>query len=244
MEKHIRNKLNTRELPPSPSSWERISAELGDEKEKDRGTTIWRYAIAASFIGVLFLSIWFFTDQRAGLQPNPSQVVEQNKVQGPTGTIDGKEEHLQQKEVPMTIAQKEVKNDKSKGKTETNIGVQEEKQSQGIALIDDRPMEQEPLESLKDSEKVIANKLEEVLAQVSQMENRGDVSDQEIDSLLMAAQRELLTNEVFSEAGKVDAMALLNEVELELYDDQRNPLFMKLKEGFFKLRTAVADRNN
>ena len=91
----------------------------------------------------------------------------------------------------------------------------------------------------------ITNKLEEVLAQVNTMEDNSiAVSDEEIDSLLMAAQKELLAGKAFEENGKVDAMALLNEVELELYDDERNPLFIRLKEGFFRLRTAVADRNN
>jgi len=39
-------------------------------------------------------------------------------------------------------------------------------------------------------------------------------------------------------------MALLTEVEGELDQSFRDQIFEKLKSGFLKVRTAVADRNN
>ena len=42
----------------------------------------------------------------------------------------------------------------------------------------------------------------------------------------------------------VDAMALLAEAETEMDQTFREQLFIKLKNGFNKVRTAVADRNN
>ena len=85
---------------------------------------------------------------------------------------------------------------------------------------------------------------EEVVAQVELMETaQQDVSDAEVDSLLRAAQRQILTVKLFSESGSVDAMSLLAEVEDELDESFRDQIFDALKTGYLKLRTAVADRN-
>jgi len=49
---------------------------------------------------------------------------------------------------------------------------------------------------------------------------------------------------VFQDNGKVDAMALLIEVEDEIDQSFRDRIFKKLKDGLFKARTAIANRNN
>ena len=71
-----------------------------------------------------------------------------------------------------------------------------------------------------------------------------EITDAEIDSLLRAAQQELFTDKILNSEGKVDAMALLTEVEEELDDSFRDQIFEALKQGYLKVRTAVADRNN
>ncbi|MEO0336704.1 MAG: hypothetical protein AAF202_09925, partial [Pseudomonadota bacterium] len=94
-------------------------------------------------------------------------------------------------------------------------------------------------------EELIDKKLNEVLTEVALLEARNvEITDAEVDSLLYAAQRELLTNKIFQENESVDAAALLADVEDELDRTFRGHLFEKLKEGYFKVRTAVADRNN
>ena len=76
------------------------------------------------------------------------------------------------------------------------------------------------------------------------MENTSqEVTDAEVDSLLRAAQRQILTDKLFADSGSVDAMSLLAEVEDELDESFRDQIFDALKSGYLKLRTAVADRN-
>ena len=100
-------------------------------------------------------------------------------------------------------------------------------------------------EAVSKEDAIIAEKLDAVIAKVSSMEaDNALVSDAEVDSLLRIAQQEILTDKIWQQDGKVDAMALLNEVEGELDKTFRDQLFEKLKDGFFKVRTAVADRNN
>jgi UDP-N-acetylglucosamine pyrophosphorylase len=97
----------------------------------------------------------------------------------------------------------------------------------------------------KSQDFMINQKVNEVLATVINLESEAiQVSEAEVDSLLRAAQFDILKEKVFQDNGKVDAMALLSEVETELDQTFRDKIFTKLKEGLFKARTAVADRNN
>ncbi len=250
-EKHIRQKFQERKIPPSPKAWEQINEALGEEKRsQNRRPLFWTAGIAAGLLAVVALSInfWNTTD----MQPP------ENKI------VDGTSENELKKEMVtpiMEIVQEEPNTPTPSD--ENTIPVVEKEQSefpsdtgfsgtlQSTSGVVENRLETKGLRSsvVVGTEKAIdakiEDKLNEVLAQVTAMEDsKITVTDAEIDSLLLAAQQELLLDNVLQENGKVDAMALLNEVEVELLDDQRNPLFLKLKEGFFKLRTAVADRNN
>ena len=84
-----------------------------------------------------------------------------------------------------------------------------------------------------------------MLATVLNLESESNqVTDVEVDSLLRAAQFDILKEKVFQDNGKVDAMALLVEVEDEIDQSFREKIFKKLKDGLFKARTAIANRNN
>lgn len=239
LEKHIKNQLQNREISPSPEAWEKIARELKPERSTSPKRTYW-WAIAASIVGSIVLSVRFFSPQDSIEAPKEVIVIQEGNTEEETlETLEGKHSdiNLEKSREELVL---EVPMDKKSDKGPNDIGT--------IAQVAKNEVSNDQ-ESLKDIKEVtdldIADKLEEVLAQVNSMENNSiTVSDEEIDSLLMAAQREILAEKTLGENGKVDALALLNEVELELYDDQRNPLFIKLKEGFFKLRTAVADRNN
>ena len=91
---------------------------------------------------------------------------------------------------------------------------------------------------------LLDDKVNEVLNQVILMEeDKIAVTDAEVDSLLRNAQRELITNNQFTDQYGVNAADLLAGVEEELDQSFRDQVFEKLKQGFVKVRTAVADRN-
>jgi len=92
---------------------------------------------------------------------------------------------------------------------------------------------------------LINDKIAAVVAQVESLENNNtQVTDAEVDKLLQQAQQELLEDRIFRSDNSVDAMALLAEAEQDLDKNFRDQLFDALKNGYQKVRTAVADRNN
>ena len=63
--------------------------------------------------------------------------------------------------------------------------------------------------------------------------------------LLAKAQREIELQRILNNSNyKIDAAALLSDVESELERSFRDKVFDALGEGYQKIRTAVAERNN
>ena len=229
-------------MTPSPGAWEKIAGQISVQPKK-KGRKWYPLAIAASFVGILLVSILFFTSE-----PNKEtqiQVVEENP---------GKTEVNHDVETrPIELTQKE----------RLNVGEVEVAKSEPEPILPESRKEQVELpksesvlaqqetklpvedERIKKSEGLIFQKVEEVVAQVEVMESlQNNVSDAEVDSLLRAAQKQILTDKLFTQNGSVDAMGLLAEVEDELDETFRDQIFDALKDGYLKLRTAVADRNN
>lgn len=242
LEKHIKDTLEERTMAPSPGAWEKIAGQISIQPKK-KGRKWYPLAIAASFVGILLVSILFFTSE-----PNKAtqiQVVEENP---------GKTEVNYDVETrPIELIQKE----------QLNVGEVEVAKSEPEPILPESRKEQVELpksesvlaqqgtklpvedERIKKSEGLIFQKVEEVVAQVEVMESlQNNVSDAEVDSLLRAAQKQILTDKLFTQNGSVDAMGLLAEVEDELDETFRDQIFDALKDGYLKLRTAVADRNN
>ncbi len=239
LEKHIKERLEERKITPSVQAWDKITAKIDiDEKPKQKGWYL--YAIAASFIGVLLVSIFFFKSEEP--KENTIQVVEENNT---------KEEQIQTKADDIDF--QNVEPSKSTiVEIDSNNSTEEKPDDNKFVVL---PVQtkvteetvKEPLQDsfLKESNGIIAQKVNEVVAQVEFLENtNAEVSDAEIDSLLRTAQRQILSEQLFAENVSVDAMALLSEVEIELDDSFRDQIFDALKDGYSKLRTAVADRNN
>ncbi|RZJ64488.1 MAG: hypothetical protein EOO45_18775, partial [Flavobacterium sp.] len=62
LEQDFKNKLNEREIQPTPMAWDRLDAMLTvAEKKKPKRT--WMY-IAASFLGFLLVGTLFFRQQQ------------------------------------------------------------------------------------------------------------------------------------------------------------------------------------
>ena len=243
LEKHIKNKLDQRKLGPSPQAWERIEAELGEEKQLKPTKYYW-IGTAAAILLLLMLSVFLFTEEQVAGEIDPKAIVK--------GNVEGQKE--QEAKLPESTVEVVGTEDSEQPKEES-------KKAEDKGLFIDAPSKDEtavvaveavsnPDQELSDSvalvaDQLIADKLDEVLAMVNLMETDSIlVTDAEIDSLLLMAEREILKERIFQDPSKVDALALLDEVEVELYDESRYPLFIRLKESFIKLRTAVADRNN
>ena len=240
LEKHIKEKLEERSIKPSEGAWERVASELSNPTKKASGNRFWYYAIAASIIGFLAFGAYYSSQSET---PLPTEI---------TTTV--KDENSQPEEFPIPKTN-EVANNGDAGDTNLVPSVKKHLEKPNIApkiaeeaeVLEDYPkLDQMAINNVQSNEDVlIAEKLDAVIAKISSMEAENTlVSDAEVDSLLRIAQREILTDKAIQQNGKIDAMALLEEVEGELDQTFRDQLFEKLKDGFFKVRTAVADRNN
>lgn len=241
LEKHIKEKLEERTIAPSPGAWDKIASQLDSEPKKK--SSKWQlYAVAASFVGILLLSL-LFVDK--GETMPEIQVVKEEM-----DSIDmEKEAQSPQKDLTKTLPVQEetkVANSNLEPMTEENPkGFADELPISQPVLAQKETKQVEQEKFIKESDALITQKVEEVVAQVQSMENlQREVSDREVDSLLREAQKQIMTDRLFPKNGSVDAMSLLAEVEDELDESFRDQIFDALKEGYFKLRTAVADRNN
>ena len=237
LEKHIKERLEDRTIAPSKGAWDKIASQVKEPAPRKRNTWF-PYAIAASVVGIVLVSVFFFTKSDAEVEQ--IQVVDtKTKTETQTQFEDRKVKELVKDE------QTEV----TKTKSEPVAPEKTEEFASKIPVSNTAIAEEEVKEPLRDeikinSDRLIAQKVEEVVAQVELMETaQKDVSDAEVDSLLRAAQRQILTDKLFTEGGSVDAMSLLAEVEDELDESFRDQIFDALKSGYLKLRTAVADRN-
>lgn len=239
-ENYIKKVLNGREIKPSETAWHRIKGQIGYENKSNKSSYS-RYGIAAGFIGILMFSVIYFLadnstiNQEAQITAKPStQLVEEEKelqkVPGP------KEESL------ITTAE-QYSEDKAKvlpdpkKKSNDEVVLSEDSQLVKTEVIQNKIPE--------DSNEIIEAKIAEVLSMMNSLEeNDNSITDFEVDSLLRQAQKEILTEKYLNPDKTVNPEALLSQVEGELDESFRDQIFDKLKSGFNKVRTAVAERNN
>ncbi|MEC8831153.1 MAG: hypothetical protein VX772_02245, partial [Bacteroidota bacterium] len=151
LEKHIKEKLEERTIEPSANAWDKIASQV-KEPIKRKGNTWFPYAIAASIVGVLFVSIFFFTNKDSNLEQ--IQVVD-------TNVEEATETQLPDDETLEIVPSKETDLvDMEPIKTEDNEQFSEPTSNNLIA-------EQEIKEPLQDevqlnSDQLIAQKVEEV----------------------------------------------------------------------------------
>jgi len=244
-ERHIKEQMQKREIQPSGGAWEKVSERLEPSIEGKNNKFLW-YSAAASFIGIMIVSILFFQSD------DPS-------VETEVQIVDSKEEIIEDvinENINNEAIVKEdalVENDGIEQfpitKSEVPVGNKSDGLSNQIAAVkeaaSDIDLTVEKMGNPNDfKEEIIQTKILEIVAAVDSLEQNNDaLTEAEVDELLRNAQDEILREKILNQSGSVDAMALLTEVEDELDKSFRDQIFESLKTGFLKVRTAVADRN-
>jgi len=241
-ENHIKNTLDKRKINPSEEAWHKIKEELGNDYMPEKRKYL-RYGIAAGFIGFLLIAALFFWKDDKALEQE-FQIVDKPLIPviEPERVLPQDETDLVS-EKAVTTVEKSVTEDK-----ENRYEAPKSQSKYEMVLVEDT---QEPIiENTQnnpdsDSDELFNAKIAEVMAQVNEMEGKDkELSDMEIDSLLRQAQREILAEKITNSDNSINPSALLSQVEEELDQSFRDQIFEKLKTGFVKVRTAVADRNN
>lgn len=238
-ELQLRKKLEERRIEPSVKAWDRLEQKLDEAAAPRTMHNLNLYWIAASVLIMCSVGIWMFSGE-GELQDVP-------KVQITETTNDTK-----------AVKTETVPAGTDKTLAETGISEQSinepEKQSASSyppeqkVMAFPRPAPEEKEEVLAKAEQeddLERKKVDEVVARIMEIHEKRAVTDEEIELLLMEVQREIKTQRaLIAQTGTVDAMALLNEIETELDKSFRDKVFEALKEGFVKVKTAVANRND
>lgn len=242
-EKYIQEKLRNQEIKPSESAWERISAQLETQQRPKKRYYVW-YGIAATLLGVLLVSVWYVQQDKV-LVPEPSVVSKTVENPNNSESREKRDTRLFEDAVKTKMdIDKLAKNDIRKENP-----IVHDKKEEKIAVIERLPQLQKKVTVVTKVseglvEELINAKMSEIVARATMLEETsGTISEAEIDALLREAQQQLLKEKIFKKDNSVDANALLADVEQELDRSFRDQIFDALKEGYIKVRTAVADRN-
>ncbi len=232
VEKKIKEVLDERTIAPSENAWGHIEAQLGASTEKVK-QGYWVYGIAAGFIGILMVSIFFRSESGTEVVPIEQVVKVTEYPLEEADIVETKNslETLAEDQEEMEDAAVFPGNKAMRNMTPLQLAQQSE------------PKEEQVVEDYVSLEKV-DTKIAAVLTEVALLEQtQGSISDATVDSLLRTAQMELLGERMVGTSQSVDALALLSDVEDELNKSLRDQLFEKLKDGYVKVRTAIAYRN-
>jgi hypothetical protein len=255
-EENIREKLQERELTPSKDAWAKLSVQLDTQAPQKKSNTFIWFAVAASFAGILLVTTLFFNKEKVNTQlveETPIEVLDtKNEIQN-EGEIDSEiaseektikvsNEKIEELDIPKNEIAKTEKKSTSIKKANTNPLNNIQKEKKEVIALNENKNEKEPTSE----ERFINKKVNEVVVAVQEIQkNNNNVTPDEIDALLAKAQRDISNNRILQANNqKVDAAALLMDVESELERNFRDRVFDALGEGFNKVRSAVAERNN
>ncbi len=252
-EKQLKNKLEKRSLTPSSDAWNKLETLL-ETPEEEKGSVKHWYWVAATvavvLLGVLFMdredsvsSNQWVTDEKNDLPINEQTISpEMNKqFQEANGAYD-----------EVVEQQAPVENNDPDSNYKTTTGLDKEKRYADIAREEFKVAHKETEVTQINQEQSAAvvsfedKKVEEVVGKIQLLESAGTrVTDAEIEALLLAAQKEIDSHKNFIENHtRVDATALLLDVEEELDRSFKDKVFEALQRGFQKAKSAVAERNN
>lgn len=231
----FKDQLESRTLQPSSHAWEKLSVQLdANQKNKKRVFLQWISVAAILIIALSVGGAFIFKTLQPAEMPvivdstteneSPSQVITSIQIKENTKPVE-KEDNLQH------------------GKSE--LVPSEEKQtmapkSKTIQIAENKETSVHELQSYEDQ------KISEIVAALTEIQNdKNEVTEEQIDALLKSAQRDILLNKIYNEqTKKVDATALLAQVEGELNHSLRDRVIEVLKSSFITVKTAVADRKN
>jgi len=260
-EEQLKEKLEQRRIEPSVNSWDKLSNKLDANEDNKNNKGFWWIGIAATVAGVLLALTFVFKSN--------TEIVEPIIVDTKKETLIEKKDlqHLDVLNENNAVAIEDSENKTKKNqqretqklsiKTPLKAIIKEQqdalilnKENEVVAEVDTKinleVTENNTIETSPELLSFESKKVNEVVAQIQKLQQENnEVTSQEIDALLEAAQKEITMRKLYNEATNVvDAKALLQSVEDDLDLSFRNKVFSALKSGYETIKTAVAERNN
>jgi hypothetical protein len=218
-----RETFHHRTIHPSENTWSKLENQLVKQKRKRRLQFVFR-AVAASV--VLIASIGLIVQNQTEVTPK-NQTVEISKPELS----------------PEVKSPKTVLTTESRDKIEPKLNINPVAVTETINL----KKEIEKPSEKPESKNIIDQKVDEVVAKILDIQkDKATFSDAEINSLLTDALKDIKTQQLLnSTTGKVDATALLSEVEDEINNNSfREKVLLALRESYQTVKTAIVQSNN
>lgn len=227
IENQFRKKLNSREIQPSESAWDRLDAMLTVvEKPKKKYTWL---LIAASFIGILLVGTIFFkqAENQIGVdriaianQNTPVPTIKNNKINKNTNEIITSKKDFNSSSVAVI---KESKKELSIIKNKNNLVIPKNNPKHE-KLVENTIINQ------KNEQKLISEK-----ALTVGIDERIAVIEKSTKNEILLKQKSTI---------KIDASSLLSQVDGELELSFREKIINTVAKNYKEVKVAVNNRNN
>lgn len=239
-EKELQDRLRSREVQPGEDTWDRIEARLEAEiPARKPGSGKWKYLVAAC---VVFLLGYFLFQKTTVDVPVSETLVESPEAIVPETKdvpelIRGSGISPSDSQDPVVVTNKDDQNPRAPKTRPDRAITLEKNESLTQPDLSDRALagfNPDIQDDLKISD-------EEWIALDRDLEDGLD--EAEVEALLSKALVMVENKGVAKDTTSLNPAALLGEVESELDQTFREQILKKLKTGFSKVRTAVADRS-
>lgn len=222
-----RETFHHRTIHPSENTWSKLENQLVKQKRKRMLQFVFRVAAASV---VLIASIGLIVQNQTEVTP---------KIQ----TVETSKPEISPEANKEIISPKTVLTTENGDKTESKLNTNPVAATETINLKNDieKPSEK------PESKNIIDQKVDEVVAKILGIQkDKATFSDAEINSLLTDAMKDIKTQQLLNSAtGKVNATALLSEVEDEINNNSfREKVLLALRESYQTVKTAIVQSNN
>lgn len=231
-DKQVRSALEHREINPSENAWEKLQSRL-DKQEAKRSVSpkVWWFAAAVAGM-VLMVSGFLYTPapQIDTLPVAEQEAVPESPSEKPSEVVV---EHPSKDAEQVAEIENEVTD-----LTKAVVATPRHNKISDVMPASD-PVETKISEPVVEA---IRDVQVEAVVAIADEVTPDDAYNKEVDALLEAAMREVVHTGPDAQ-NKVDAAALLADVEEELDRNFKDKALEAIKKKIIKLRSAVADRN-
>jgi len=241
-EKDLSEKLNKRKIEPKAGRWEELSARL-NSKEKSKKPIFWWIGIAATLVGGILIFSLLFNEPISEIPlvvNTPEEEILKEKIESQQISFEKPASKEVAKQEKASV--KPVENIFSKEEPVTNSQLASMGKPQETPKTENNQAQKGP-DLMKETK--ISGIPEEVITEASPKEIKtGEITDAEVDALLAEAVKKInVDRSARSVSENINANSLLLDVEMELEQSFREKVFDVLKDGYFKAKTAVVNRN-
>ncbi|WP_304137132.1 hypothetical protein [Mesonia mobilis] len=242
-DKKIKQQLEARKIEPSARAWDQLAAEL-EVKEEKSTKKYWWLGIAASFLGGILITSFFFNQQ----QVEPVKVVNQNTIEAPKNKLVEVEAEENSQEInnneELNVVEKP-----SIAETENKTQPEIEIEKPVLASVDNSSVETKN----RAQSKVIPQKKEEQKAQEIKFElesysspkqlaqTKTPSAEEEAAQLLDDARERVKIRNFNNYYNRISAQNLLENIEVEDKQSFKEKVFYALESGFHRVKNSVIE---